>query len=131
MAKKTKWVEAAKCPNCGEAAHVVSCPKPDSIPAAKWRKMSDDERIEAEKKAAESQQKVMAQFTGKKEPVVHFRNMPSLQNGSFHRVWPDGRIFQYMNGDNMGAVKEVPKDCVEQLSQSGANKFLPGCCQIK
>lgn len=44
-------VDADVCENCGEAEHVYYCPKPDNIPKEDWQKLSDDERLEAEKKA--------------------------------------------------------------------------------
>lgn len=64
----------------------------------------------------------------KSEIVIRFRNMMSLNNGSFHRVYPSGLVACYMNGDGMGpATKGVPKDCVETLTQQEANKHLPKC----
>jgi hypothetical protein len=40
---------AAICENCGEAVHVYFCPKPPDISADAWQKMSDDERLDAER----------------------------------------------------------------------------------
>jgi len=35
-----------ECSNCGEAAHVYFCPKPDNISKEVWSKMTDDQRYE-------------------------------------------------------------------------------------
>jgi hypothetical protein len=40
------WIPAVECPDCGEASHVKSCPKPADIPKSRWQRMSSDARYE-------------------------------------------------------------------------------------
>jgi hypothetical protein len=51
-----------------------------------------------------------------------------LENGSFCRVWPDGRIAQFMNGDYMGNIDAVP-DKMTEVPFDLAENLLPDCCK--
>jgi hypothetical protein len=51
----------------------------------------------------------------------------ALRNGSFVRVWPDGRACQFMNGDYMGKVEKIPQRMAE-VKYDVALSLIPACC---
>lgn len=51
-----------------------------------------------------------------------------LRNGSFVKRHADGALVQYMNGDMMGILPEVPVKMVE-VSAALAADLLPQCCR--
>lgn len=52
-----------------------------------------------------------------------------LRNGSFVRTLKVGKgLVQWMNGDCMGHIAEVPAGFTE-VSQEHAEKLIPGCCK--
>ena len=60
---------------------------------------------------------------------THAHNVEGcLQNGSFCRVYPTGRIVQYMNGDCMGEIPKIPKTMTE-VDTKLALDLLPKCCK--
>lgn len=60
---------------------------------------------------------------------THAHNIEGcLRNGSFVRQYPDGVLVQYMNGDNMGIIGEVPKT-MKEVPVDLALELMPDCCK--
>lgn len=52
----------------------------------------------------------------------------ALRNGSFCRVYADGRIAQYMNGDYLGDINKIPAS-MKEVPEDLALELLPKCCK--
>lgn len=79
----------------------------------------------------------------KAKPRYFALHVDGLRNGSFFRVYHDGKVVHYMNGDYMGCAEPFycsgplkdglpttySKQPVVEYQAKDAEKLIPSCCR--
>ncbi len=72
--------------------------------------------------------------TAKQAPRYFALHEAGLRNGSFFRVRRPGHCAQFINGDFMGNIEQLPETYANQplveFSLDVAEKLIPKCCRV-